>query len=296
LKTLIPLLSLLLIPLSAIAQPSAEDIERYRTLTADAGVAYEDGDYRKTIALLSEAQTINDHPDLTYNIGRAYEAMSWCGRARETFSVYVKRKDVSRKDRTAAGERLEDLNDCVEKRQITVRCEPGDATLKLNDSKEMSCHTPFEVGEGSYTISVSRDGYLPSVLSVNVNAFSDDIEVEARLTPAPVDEIEPIAIPEERSSQWRPTLGWTLLGVGTAALVTAVILDATAGIDSVDPDKLAEAEADAESRRTLTTGLYIGGLVIGAAGGGVLLWHYVLDEPEVAVGVGVGSTGFRVRF
>lgn len=295
-KRLILFSLLFFTPLSASAQPSAEDIERYRTLTADAASAYEGGDFRKTIALLSEAQTINDHPDLTYNIGRAYEAMSWCGRARETFSVYVKRKDVSRKDREAAGERLDDLNDCIEKRQITVRCNPADATLELSQAQEIACQIPFNVGEGSYTINVTREGYLPTILSVNINAFSDDIELQAQLAEAPVEEIESFVPPEEGSASWRPFLGWSLVGVGAAALVTGVILDATAGVDSVDPNKIDEAESDADSRRALTTGLYVGGLVLSAAGGGVLLWHYVLDEPEVAVGVGVGSTGIRVRF
>lgn len=288
-------LAIVLLSSQAWAQPSDADIERYKTLTTEAAQTFEGGDFRKTIELLSQARVIHDHPDLSYNIGRSYEAMSWCNRARETFSIYVKRDDVSKKDRSAATQRLDSLKDCVEKRLLTVECEPAETTLLLNGETQLACATPTELTEGSYSVEASADGYLPSVYSVNINAFSDDISLQTKLAPAEIATVEEAVMPQD-SSDWRPVTGWTLVGVGAGALVAGLVLDATSGVDSVEVGAVDQVNSDAESRRTAITALYIGGAVLGAAGAGILIWEMTDNQESASLSVHPDQVSFTYKF
>lgn len=257
---------------------------RYRALTSEAADAFGEGEFRKTITLLSEARGIHDHPDLTYNMGRAYEAMGWCGRARETFTIYSKRKDVKRADRQTAAKRLEALATCEEVREVQVKCSPAEAKLRVDGQPEIDCSILFELKAGTHTIEVIAPQHSPTVLSVNITEVAQPPEVD-------------IAAHAPQQESMTPFVGWSLVGGGVLVFAAGLVLDATAAPDAVDPFEVESLNDDASTRRNLTMGLYIGGAALVVSGGGLLIWHYTTSgSDEVSLRATPSGASLRVRF
>ena len=132
-------------------------------------------------------------------------------------------------------------------------------------------------------------------------------KIQRRLTEKPKDtKVAAPTVKPDSSNSWRPIVGFSALGLGTAtAVVTGIlhqqqIADADAldcGSGACNDEQLAEYNDLANSESTYVAGYAVGGALI-LGGAGLLIYHYVVDSPvETAVVpmVGADSVGAAVH-
>lgn len=264
-----------------------EEIEAYRSAAGAAAEAYGVGEYSEAVQKLIAAREIYDHPDLTYNLGRSYQNMGWCARARDQFQKYVKRDDVGKKDRQKVAEQLATLSTCTESRQLTIHCEPSELEVELSPAVDepAACGKTITITPGRYTLSARGEGYVDEMKTLSVTAESDDFDLT--LAPELEESAEPVVYeeaPPADDGDWRPITGWSMVGAGGLMFVTALILDATSSrTDDLESagttTAIEDIESEASSRKGLIIGLYVGGAVVAAGGAGILTW-YMLDQGD----------------
>ncbi len=92
---------------------------------------------------------------------------------------------------------------------------------------------------------------------------------------------------DQPSSTWRKPLGWTLLGVGGAAMVTGLVLYLQAwdlGQDPVSPAEKPSMDEKIDNYRTAGLALEIGGALLGVIGTSFFIWeNHVTVTPRVMV-------------
>ena len=86
----------------------------------------------------------------------------------------------------------------------------------------------------------------------------------------------------DRKTDWKPTAGWVAVGVGGASLITGVIFgvmvksksDEYAEEDKTYGERQEIADDGKRYQKIELATLVVGGVAL-AAGGGLLLWHYL---------------------
>ncbi len=265
---------------------SPEEIEEFQRLMSEGAEAYSAREYEKSIELLQKAQAIYDHPDLVYNIGRAYTRLRRCSDARRAFITYLQRPEITKEDDEKARTNLEELSECVTPARLTVTCEPAEASVSVDGEERGSCPIELEVEPGDHLIAVTASDHRPFEERRSAGE-GDEVAVDVRLEPLSVAPVESPDEPPRRDGAWRPIVGWTAIGVGAAAIGTGLVVDSSSigrsaairdAADEGDEGTVQLLERRARTARAASVALYVGGAVAAITGGVLVIWGS--DDPD----------------
>lgn len=158
---------------------------------------------------------------------------------------------------------------------VTVRDERGApiarALVRVDGSAPNDVREPIFVDPGEHVVRAESEGHVPSERRITAAAGARSIPVDLALAPAAVLAPPPPAPSGAKGSAWT-TVGWTVIGVGGAALLVggvfgglAIASQSAAACDATfacDPEPLARARAQA----LLSTVAFVTGGVLVAAG------------------------------
>lgn len=265
---------------------SKEELAEFDRLVTQGRDAYDSGEYARAVEAFRGAEAIYAHPKLAGLIVESYIHLGHCARAQKRLS----------KLRTSP-ESLEELPEleraigqCRSMGDLEVSCHPRTLELKLDD-RSIACGESWRLEAGEYRLIASAPGYESAEVEVVIE--------EAQLTQLPV-ELRPVEVFSDRETPILPIVGWSALGSGAALIGAALWVDSGSAArqeqmreasGTKDFARVQELIDEADSRRTLTTGLLVSGAVLAAGGFGVLVYdNFVRDEPTskpLAVEVGV---------
>jgi len=175
---------------------------------------------------------------------------------------------------------------------VTVTCSVEGATLTV-DGKEAGTlprGRPFYLQPGDHRLEACKQGYTCGSEAVTI-AAGEQRELALSLSEESTETTATEAGPTDQKARksWKATAGWVTLGVGGASLITGVIFGAMvssksdAHAQAIDDGKtygeLQEiADAGHRYEKIQIATLVVGGVAL-AAGGGLLLWHYLGGGP-----------------
>lgn len=188
---LVALLLLWVAPSDARAQR-----ERAQELAGQAREAFEAGNYLEAAALFDEAFGFDPHPVILYNRARCYEELGDLARALELFqrartldpSPSVDQELVAKIEALVTqiverGYRLEEADPAVfsQLATISITSLPEGAEVLVGD--DLVGTTPVDdlyIAPGTYSISISKEGYRPHLRSIEV-APGENVSIHAGL-------------------------------------------------------------------------------------------------------------------
>jgi tetratricopeptide (TPR) repeat protein len=256
--------------LEASAEAKAADESskaRARTLYERGARAYADGKYYEAADLFLEANRVYPSAELVFNVAKAYDKL---GNQSGALAFY---RDYSRRAGSAADEmvapRTRELEQALAARgvqQLSVISDPESALL-LIDGKPVGV-TPWtgETWPGRHHVVLRLSGHRAFETLFDVAAHhAEDLTVKLTALPPP----EPPKASAESSAPrvetpFVSTLTWLALGVGTAALGAALIVE------------MANDDRAGLSR----TGAFFGGAGAAACALGGVLLYVDLNPPS----------------
>ena len=97
----------------AAAQESSEHTGEFKAMMAEGVEHYRDGEYQKALGAFRSAEQLASPPSLQYNIGRTFQAMGRCEKAKSVLWNYLAHNDLTDEQRTRGRERLQEIeHDC----------------------------------------------------------------------------------------------------------------------------------------------------------------------------------------
>lgn len=142
----------------ALAQGSAKDLPRARTLDQQGARAYAEGRYGDAIRYFEEAYRLGAPSVELWNIAKCHDKVDQPEKAAQVLERYLALTDLPKSDREEAQQML----DGIKKRpsSLTVTSSPEGGSVVL-DGKAVSGRTPLTttVGPGRHEVSVSRPGH-----------------------------------------------------------------------------------------------------------------------------------------
>ena len=245
-------------PLAAAEAPSAGLVGSAREHYEQGAAAYAAGRYERAVTEFLAADRLAPRPALSYNVARAYDKLGNVGRALEYYRDYLRRApqaantaEISTRVRT-----LEAALASQGMQQISVRTEPSQARVRIDESWVGSSPWTGELRVGAHRLRIVLDGYGEHERAFELDgARTTEIEVKlepvvpdgaaadaAQAAPSAGQVSQPAAsaaatsqkttpTPETPARSTRSTSGapvttaglgpwpWISLGVGAAALV-----------------------------------------------------------------------------
>jgi tetratricopeptide (TPR) repeat protein len=202
-------------PLSA-AEPEA------RELYEQGAQAYREARYEAAIDLFLRSHRLEPHPELNYDLGRAYEGAGDLSRAIASFREYL-RLEPDAKDRAVIEARVKNLEQRLSAAQprVSVTSNPEGATVAIDDRVVGTTPYAGSISPGAHRVDVRRAGHLPVSRAVKLGE-GQQTELHLDLQPiAPsTASAAPPAEPERGVKVSLPA--WIALGVGVGALGTAL--------------------------------------------------------------------------
>ncbi|PJB33787.1 MAG: hypothetical protein CO108_30070 [Deltaproteobacteria bacterium CG_4_9_14_3_um_filter_63_12] len=303
---------LLLAPTSLFAQNVDEDgfaivSEAQGQLNAEGIQAMQAEDWVKAIRLFTSANDLAEL-NLTYlNLGRA---LTRAGRCEEAIVAYDKVLDTPKVREPSPDLVEKKLNDyrvelaklCPGK--IAISCTPPEMLISIDKAAAVPCpKDPITLEAGQHSVDGDANGKKLSLkvtvapiattdvqlaLDTSADVVPDKVAKDDKVKTITIKEgkvddpkvtdpnvSDPKVIPETASSSLAPW-GWTVLGLGGAALATGLILEFTVLQGTVDDLQTASGsndvakfnslESDLSSQQGINLGLYIGGGVLVTTG------------------------------
>ena len=135
--------------------PSEEQASLYQR----AQVAYEEGDYEATIALLETANKIQPFDLFTYNIARAHFRLRHCEAARQSYEQARIQPSLGPNLLTQIRDGLEELKNVCPGTLALTCVTPEQTSLSIDRGEPSPCSTftPVELKPGAHTLTVSLD-------------------------------------------------------------------------------------------------------------------------------------------
>jgi tetratricopeptide (TPR) repeat protein len=241
-----------------------------KTLFERAATAYAAGKYHEAIESFLELDRFYPTNQLPFNIAKAYDNLGSKPGALRYYREYLRRSPGAA-DKDSVVTRIRELEATLAERgvqQMSVSSDPPDATVLLDDRPVGLTPWTGETWPGRHRVVVRKDGYADHELTVELEPLKS-AEVSAELTRVPLAVAPPPPQPVSTEKPWPLTrrmsvLTWTTLGVGTAALGTAIAVEVTAGAKG--------------SRITPATGFFAGVGTAAAVVGGVMLYFDLSDK------------------
>ena len=249
------LVAVLLVTVPAVAAAQTEPEKELAQKRYKVGEQlYDIGQYEKALVEFEEAYRLYPLPAMLYNIARSHEVLGNLDKAISNYKLFLEKLPDSPHSPTVKG-RVKSLEARLARRK---KAEQDKAAAAKETPKPLPPAKP----------EVKEEKPAPVV--------------------APV--VEPATNDTERT--WRWTAGLTGIGVGGAALVTGIAFGALAAGKSSDYEDLRDSEGlhddlkklrdTGEQYETIGTALMIGGGVIAAAGGALLIWELMGSEEDTA--------------
>jgi tetratricopeptide (TPR) repeat protein len=277
--------------------------------------AYREARYKDAIDLFLQANQIDPHADLIFNVGQAYEKLGDVANALRSYREYL-RLDPGARDRATVETSIKNLEARLRERgvqQVSIFSTPAGATVILDGKSAGQTPWTGEIAPGRHVAVLRATGY-PDIAKefVLLAERSMDLDVALALGASgsaaialagkppeatkPADVPPPVEPPKPRVAPWTIAT----LGVGVAGLATAL------GLEVARANAASSAQANVtqigyQSALDNMTSLQTGARVmvgVGAAvtvAGGVLL---VFDlrrpaAPPVKAGLGcfMGACG-----
>jgi tetratricopeptide (TPR) repeat protein len=265
-----------------------------KALFEKAANAYAAGHYYEAIEGFLELDRFYPNDQLPYNIAKAYDNLGSRAGALRYYREYLRRSPDA-PDHDAVVARVRELEAALAERgqqQVTVFSDPPEATVLLDDRPVGLTPWTGETWPGRHRVRIEKNGYVEREVVMELDALKAE-EVNLELTRAPLAAPTPASAPVSHEKPWPLTrrmsvLTWATLATGTAALGTAIAIQATAGTKG--------------SGITPATGFFAGFGTAAAAVGGVMLYFDLSDksddERHAALSAGPGHVlaSYRTSF
>jgi hypothetical protein len=276
------------------------------------------GKFVEACAEFEHSERLDPQLGTRFNIAQCEEGQGKLADALELFRELAD-KDTNAQRKSVSAEHLAALEKRVPRVQVQIDNPPAGLAVKLGDKPAQCTGGKCEarVDRGHYTAVATAPGFKAAHATVDVETEGATMIVKLALEPAP-DHGEPVGTtppldaqnqaPPPPASSHRKMYGLVTAGVGGAALATGAIFgvlangnwsDAKAacggGTTCTDPTSLAKANSlrdSANSKATVSTGLFIAGGVLAAVG--VVLYVTAPSDHEITVapaGTGVSLSG-----
>jgi len=241
-----------------------------KALFEKAANAYAAGHYYDAIESFLEVDRFYPNDQLPFNVAKAYDNLGNRPDALRYYREYLRRSPEAT-DHDAVVTRVRELESALAERgiqQLTVFSDPPDATLLVDDQPVGLTPWTGQTWPGRHRLVVQKSGYLARELVMELDSLKAQ-EVNLEMAREPVAAAAPPPAPVSTDRPWPLThrlsvLTWATLGVGTAALGTAVAVEASAGAKG--------------SGIAPTTGFFAGLGTAAVAVGGVMLYFDLSDK------------------
>jgi tetratricopeptide (TPR) repeat protein len=256
-------------PPSAAASDDAGRTAHAKALFEKAANAYAAGHYYEAIETFLELDRFYPNDQVPYNIAKAYDNLGSRPGALRYYREYLRRSPDAA-DHDAVVTRVRELQALLAERgvqQVTVVSDPPEATVLIDDRPVGLTPWTGETWPGRHRVTLEKSGYVEREVVMELDPLKAE-EVNLELTRAPLAAPPPVAAPENHDKPWPLTrrmgvLTWASLATGTAALGTAIAIQATAAKDA---------------RITPAAGFFAGFGAAAAAVGGVMLYFDLSDK------------------
>jgi tetratricopeptide (TPR) repeat protein len=314
--------ALLFVP-CAVAAPVAaqEDATGQAAAAFEQGLAlFDEENWAGALAAFQRAYALSPNFLVRYNIGQCYRALHRYPEAIDALQAYIDegadRVDPARREEVEAT--LRELRGFLGSLRIDVDVPGATVTVDSVVRGTTPLAEPIVVGAGQHVVAATAEGFRPAQTEV-VLAGGEERTVALRLEPLP----EPVVAPppplpppipaarvEPPAPWYEDWVGWTLVGVGVAAVGVGgglLYLRDKRFDQAAEPWRgITERDAlEAEGEEYQTAGFSVLGVGLGAIVAGVVL--FVVDaatapdsddeaSPSPAVSVVPGATGLVVEF
>ena len=257
-------------PLVPAANEDAGRTAHAKALFEKAANAYASGHYYEAIESFLELDRFYPNDQLPFNIAKAYDNLGSRPGALRYYREYLRRSPGAADHETVVT-RVRELEQALAERglqQVTVFSDPPEGTVLLDDRPVGLTPWTGETWPGRHRVTVEKNGYVEREVVMDLDALKAE-EVNLELTRAPLTAPAPAPAPVSQQKPWPLTrrmgvLTWATLATGTAALGTAIAIQATSGSKS--------------SGITPATGFFAGMGTAAAVVGGVMLYFDLSDQ------------------
>jgi tetratricopeptide (TPR) repeat protein len=285
---LLPLLVVPLLLLPAPARADGDAVAQAKQRFTLGAQAYREARYKDAIELFIEANRLDPHADLIFNVGQAYEKSGDVPNALRSYREYLRLLPAA-SDRATVEASIKNLETRLRERgvqQVSIFSTPSGATLVL-DQKPVG-QTPWtgEIAPGRHLAVLKASGYPDNAKEFQLASDrAMDLDIALTTVGSGVTTLAPVAgekpgappdVPKKRS-----VAPWTItaLGLGVAGLGGALgfeLARKSAESDAKgDPTQVGFKSAyDSMTSRQLAARVLVGVGAAATALGGVLL---VLD-------------------
>ena len=160
--------------LPCIAQAELVNQEQFEQYIQEGVSHYKAGandpeEYKAAIQSFLKAKTLNNIPDVTYNIGRCYHMMGDCEHALEYYREFALASTESAEKVKGYIEELS--KQCKDRTgKIKITCVPENAMISIDDADPVPCTGTHDIKVGEHSIVAMAEQYSPEQRSVTINA------------------------------------------------------------------------------------------------------------------------------
>jgi len=320
-RAVLPSIVMLFFAHSASASPSLAEKATAQALFEDALQLMGAKRYAEACPKLEESERLDPALGTRFRLSECEEAV---GRLASAWAGFLEVADLAHaagqaERETVARARAATIEPKLSRVKVDVT-KPDTPGLEVAHDHEIvgrgQWGTPVPIDPGTYTITATAPGKKPwrgsvtiegdaATASLTVPALDD---APAEVLPAPVV-AAPIAAPVTKKvtgTSGAKIAGWTLVGVGGAAIASSVVMGLVAkgnydgASGNCGPSSCnAAGKATIDSARSLASGatvVFVAGAVAAAAGVVVVIVAPTRSRPEVALRVGPGSLGLEGSF
>lgn len=312
-RRLFLLLAALLVLFGATARTArADDDSAAQTRFKSAAQAYREARYKEAIDLFLEANRLEPHPELIFNVGQAYEKLGDVPNALRSLRDYLRLAPTA-KDRPTVELSIKNLEQRLREKgiqQVSVFSAPAGATVTVDGRAVGATPWTGELAPGRHIVVLKHPGYpdaakefvLTSDRSMDLDIALGIPGASAAVRTASIDAAAKDAVPPPVEGPTVRPWTWAALGVGVVGLGASVGFEiARRSAESTaqsDPTQIGYKSAlDTMSGRQTAARVFA---VVGAVGGAVGVTLLVLDltrrpqssaKPSAKVGLRCGATG-----
>lgn len=242
-RTLLPAakrLSTIIVLCAALVPSGAkadDDVAKVEKLYAEGATLFNSGRYEEALEKFTEAYRTYPAANLLFNIARSHEALGKVDLALDAFRRFVAQPGVDPNTKALAERKINDLQDAKRKtearaREAAVRQSGASSVAPAEPRSEPTSYSPWQyvaLGSGA---AVFAGGVTAMILGMKDEDDADELRTcteNRSCNPPPTRaEIED----KQDSADTKKVIGYALMGVGGAVLVTGgvlLVLDLTSG-------------------------------------------------------------------
>lgn len=272
--------------------------EKAQQLLSEGNDLASEGDFGNALVKFRTAYELYPSPKLLLNIGTSLRQIGRNAEAAETYETYLAHPEADADRKEELYDILDDLDKLVGKLVITVEERGARVSLDGQILRNIDKGEAIRVDPGNHTLTAEKEGRPATVRHVEIKA-KETLKVTLSMESAAAEEAE--------GPDAREVIGYTLVGLGGAAIVVGAVVGGIALGTQADADAecaesgefsgfcSAEGASLMKSARTegvAATATFISGFAV-LVGGFALAFSVFADDDTVEVGV--SPTGLSVR-